>query len=87
MKRNGWVWLLLLLRLGVPCARADVSLKNSSAPWLAYIDPGADSTLLQFAIAGTVGIAACFRKFIWGMFSKGGKRPAIVEKPEDQTQA
>jgi hypothetical protein len=87
MKRNRWVWLLLLLWAGVPCARADVSLKFSGVLWLAYIDPGTGSMLLQFIIAGAVGVVAYFRKFIFGMFRTKRERPAVAEKPEDKTQA
>ena len=87
MKRNRWVWLLLLLCAGVPCARADVSLKFSRALWLAYIDPGTGRMLLQLLVAGAVGIVAYFRKFIFGIFRTKRERPAAAEKPEDKTQA
>ena len=37
-------------------------------PCLAYLDPGAGSILLQFAIGGLVGLGLFFRKGIACMF-------------------
>ena len=55
-----------------------------AAPWLAYIDPGSGSMILQYIIAGVVGTAAYFRKFIFGMFKKRREEPVVVEEPKDK---
>jgi hypothetical protein len=55
--------------------------------WLAYIDPGTGSMLLQLIIAGAVGAVAYFRKFIFGLFRKRQDQPPAAEKPENKTQA
>ena len=54
--------------------------------WLAYIDPGTGSMLLQLIIAGAVGAVAYFRKFIFGLFRKRHDPPPAAEKPENKTQ-
>ena len=43
--------------------------------FLAYVDPGTGSLILQMIIAGIVGVAAFFRKAIFGIF-KRRKPPA-----------
>jgi hypothetical protein len=63
------------------------NLPCSGVSWLAYIDPGTGSMLLQVIIAGAVGVVAYFRKFIFGIFRKKPDKPAAGEKPEDNTQA
>ncbi len=55
--------------------------------WLAYIDPGTGSMLLQLIIAGAVGAVAYFRKFIFGLFRKRRDQPTAVDKPENKPQA
>ncbi len=43
--------------------------------FLAYVDPGTGSLILQMIIAGIVGVAAFFRNSIFGIF-KRRKPPA-----------
>jgi hypothetical protein len=61
-------------------------LKYLNVLWLAYIDPGAGSMLLQVIIAGAVGAVAYFRKFIFGLFRRRQDQSAATEKPKDKTQ-
>ena len=55
--------------------------------WLAYIDPGTGSMLLQLIIAGAVGTVAYFRKFIFGLFRKRQDNPGAGDKPENKPRA
>ena len=64
-----------------------INLTCSGVSWLAYIDPGTGSMLLQVIIAGTVGLVAYFRKFIFGIFRKRQDTPPAGEKAEDKTKA
>ena len=49
---------------------------------LAYIDPGSGSFLLQMLLAGLFGVAAFFRKYIFGWFRRGKDQEDSSEDPE-----
>ena len=56
-------------------------MKISLMQFLAYIDPGSGSLLLQFLIAAFVGTLAFFRRSILALFSRSKSKPEEAERP------
>ena len=57
-------------------------MNNHLFAMLAYIDPGSGSFLLQMLLAGLFGIAAFFRKYIFGWFRRGKDHEASTDEAE-----
>lgn len=53
-----------------------------STTYIAYIDPGTGSLLLQMVLATVMGAGVFFRKALLGLFSRGG----VEAKPSSQPQ-
>ena len=60
----------------------EIQMNHAVLNCLAYIDPGSGSFLLQMLLAGLFGVAAFFRKYIFGWFRRGKDQEASSDESE-----